>query len=346
MLKDNIITKANDLNLRAYQLNRTEQLLVLSVASMIQPQDEDFKTYILHVKEFMDLLEIKDKGKYIELPKITKGLMSKVIEIKKSHSLLQVCWFSSVEHKPGEGIVEIEFSPKLKPYLLNLKDNFVSYALNQVSKLSSKYSIRIYELLKQNEFKKTVEFELNDFRYLIGLDDSMYPRYSNMKPKILLPTQKELNEKTDISFDFEEIKTGRKVTSLKFYIKSNKKVKDPKVKMAIDEIVADVETPLDTTENDIKIIMDITENKFTEQNARLFRTISNCDLKLIYKAYEYMKTMNVKSSKVGYMRTLLKNFEEPKELEKIGVDYGGFNNFKPRDYDYDKLEKQLLGWED
>ena len=24
----------------------------------------------------------------------------------------------------------------------------------------------------------------------------------------------------------------------------------------------------------------------------------------------------------------------------------GFNNFEPRQYDYDSLEKQLLGWED
>ena len=43
-----------------------------------------------------------------------------------------------------------------------------------------------------------------------------------MKPKVLLVAQKEINNKTDISFDFEEIKTGRKVTTLKFYINANK----------------------------------------------------------------------------------------------------------------------------
>lgn len=62
MLKNNKVTKANDLNLRAYQLSRTEQLLVLSAISLIHPEDEDFKTYSISVKDFLNLLEIEDKS--------------------------------------------------------------------------------------------------------------------------------------------------------------------------------------------------------------------------------------------------------------------------------------------
>lgn len=332
MLKNNVVTKSNDLNLRAYQLNKTEQLLVLSIASMVQPQDEDFKTYKLRVKEFMDLINVSDKSKYVELPKITKSLMMKVIEIKKTHSLLQVAWFSSVEHRPGEGIIEVEFSPKLKPYLLNLKENFVTYALNQVAKLSSKYSIRIYELLKQHHFKNTVQFEMDEFRDLIGLDDSIYPRYSNMKPKVLLVGQKEINNKTDLFFDFEEIKTGRKVTSIKFYISSNENDCKTEIAAALIEDPKD----LDLTKQVKEIFY---KHKITNHEASCILKDAKNKLDLIKQCYDYSLKKEVPNI-VGYMRTLVKGFNKPQGNIKAG----SFNDYEQRKYDFDDLEKKLLGW--
>ena len=275
MLKNNKVTKANDLNLRAYQLSRTEQLLVLSAISLIHPDDEDFKTYSISVKDFLNLLEIEDKSKYVELPRLTKGLMSKVIEIRKPHSLLQVTWFASAEHKQGEGVIEIQFSPKLKPYLLNLKDNFVTYGLNHVSKLSSKYSIRIYELLKGNEFKnqKSVEFDLQDFREMVGIPDENYTKYSNLKQKVLLAAQTEIKESTDIGFDFEELKVGRKVVGIKFFIKANntQNTKRKGVFMALERENTDKdENPL--------------ESKFEPLRAIMDKSITNIEIKKIYDA--------------------------------------------------------------
>ena len=342
MLKDNIVTKANDLNLRAYKLNRIEQLLVLSVASMIQPNDEDFKTYKIYIRDFMDLLSIQDQSKYVELPKITKGLMSKVIEIKREHSLLQVCWFSSVEHKLGDGIIEVEFSPKLKPYLLNLKDNFVSYALNEVSKLSSKYSIRIYELLKQYQFRKTIEFEINEFRELIGLDDTMYPRYSNMKPKILLSSQKELRSKSDIFFKFEEIKTGRKVTSLKFYIYQNNVKSVDNVKMS-EEVSATVSEDNEQEKEDLeKIIYMMKAENIKELDAIKIYKAANGDINKIQEKYNLSKSMPGIKNIVGWM---IKAIQEDYHAIKGKGKIDNFNNFEQRQYDFEDLERKLLGWD-
>ncbi|BDR68557.1 hypothetical protein K144316041_p10600 (plasmid) [Clostridium tetani] len=61
---------------------------------------------------------------------------------------------------------------------------------------------------------------------MIGAKGKSYNVYANLKNKVILQAQKELNEKTDIKFTFEEIKTGRKVTSIKFYIVCNKNNKD------------------------------------------------------------------------------------------------------------------------
>ena len=72
--------------------------------------------------------------------------------------------------------------------------------------------------MKCNEFKKQVIIELEELKSIIGANEKTYSVYQNVKTKCILQAQKELKKLTDIRFDFEEIKTGRKVTSLKFYI--------------------------------------------------------------------------------------------------------------------------------
>ncbi|MRB31447.1 RepB family plasmid replication initiator protein, partial [Bacillus thuringiensis] len=52
---------------------------------------------------------------------------------------------------------------------------------------------------------------------------NLYPNYTNFKQRVLNPSQKELNQKTDISFEFEEIKSGRKVKKIRFIIRSQKR---------------------------------------------------------------------------------------------------------------------------
>src|SRR5690606_31316286 len=86
---------------------------------------------------------------------------------------------------------------------------------------------RIYELLKQYEKIQERTFLLSDLRELLGAEN-IYPAYGNFKQRVLLPAQKELKNKTDISFKLEEIKNGRRVVKVKFIIQSVKQNKAEK----------------------------------------------------------------------------------------------------------------------
>lgn len=124
-------------------------------------------------------------------------------------------------------MVTLKFNPDLKPYMLKLNSMFTQYKLANVLSMRSKYSPRIYELLKCNEFKTQNYIDIQELRKLLRVED-IYPKYNDFKRFIILRAQKELNKLTDISFDFEEIKTVRKVTGIKFivyYKKSNSKEK-------------------------------------------------------------------------------------------------------------------------
>lgn len=223
--QNSFVTKSNKLIEANYRLGAIEQKIILCLASNIQPTDSDFKTYTLPIKEFANLIGVKGQHKYSDLRKITKELMQKVFEVRIEKKVIQVAWLSYVAYNESEGTIDIRFDPFLRPYLLELKREFTSYKLENVVQLKSTYAIRIYELLKQYEKIQERTFSLKDLRKLLGAED-IYPAYGNFKQRVLIPAQKELKNKTDISFDLEEIKTGRKVTKVKFIIQSGKKINE------------------------------------------------------------------------------------------------------------------------
>ncbi|MDG1570389.1 replication initiation protein [Bacillus cereus] len=220
--ENNIVSKSNTLIEANSRLNLVEQKMLLCLASNIEPNDRDFKTYTFPIKQFHDLLGLNGSTKYTELSKITKELLSKVIEIRAGEELIQVSWLSSAIYNRNKGTIDMRFDPLLKPFLLELSNKFTSYRLANVVKLKSTYAIRIYELLKQYEDLKERTISLENLRYYLDAMD-VYPNYANFKQRVLKPSQKELNQKTDISFEFEEIKLGRKVQKIRFIIRAQKK---------------------------------------------------------------------------------------------------------------------------
>ncbi|HFK1748895.1 TPA: replication initiation protein [Bacillus cereus] len=220
--ENNIVSKSNTLIEANSRLNLVEQKILLCLASNIEPNDRDFKTYTFSIKHFHNLLGLNGSTKYSELSKITKELLSKVIEIRTGEELIQVSWLSSAIYNRNKGTIDMRFDPLLKPFLLELSSKFTSYRLANVIKLKSTYAIRIYELLKQYEDLKERTISLENLRYYLDAMD-IYPNYANFKQRVLKPSKKELNQNTDISFEFEEIKLGRKVQKIKFIICGQKK---------------------------------------------------------------------------------------------------------------------------
>lgn len=213
-----LITKSNILIEASYKLTLVEQKLILALASQIQPSDEDFYTYTLSVKEFQKMTDTKSKAIYEEIAKVSENLIQKSFRIKTGKKTTVVSWLSSATYEEGGGAITLRFDPALKPYFLQLKDKYTSYRLGYIAKLRSRYSLRIYELLKQNEKLKRRSFNIDDLKMI--LDAENYVNFFDFKRKVLLVAQKELEEKTDITFSFKEEKSGRKVTGVVFTIKS------------------------------------------------------------------------------------------------------------------------------
>lgn len=82
-------------------------------------------------------------------------------------------------------------------------------------------------LLKQHERLKEREIELQHLRNTLGIGKDQYKLYAHFKACILEPVQKELTAKADLTFEFDEIKYGRRVGAIRFRILSQKKFIEP-----------------------------------------------------------------------------------------------------------------------
>lgn len=345
MDKNYIVKKSNYFIMNtSYDLSLEEQKLILTLASMVQPTDEEFKPYNFRIADFMELLGVNTKTKYTEIPKITKDLMKKVFEIEEGNVLIQTAWLSGARYEKGSGMVTLKFNPDLKPYMLQLNSMFTQYKLANILSMKSKYSPRIYELLKCNEYKKQgyIDIEIDDLRQLLKAEN-IYPRYYDFRRFILESTQKELEKLTDISFEFEEMRYGRKVKSIRFYIKS-KNIKQVKKNAVIDEISATVEYNEELNiETGTREVLKILQNhKVKSVDALKIYQNANGDLNYIKKIYDYSKTQNVKNL-IGFMKDMVLPgaFKENIRTSKVNK----FTNYTQREYNYDDLEKGLLGWD-
>lgn len=199
-------------------LTAREQKIILTMVSMIQPNDEDFRKYRISIKEFSEMLGLKGHAKYEEIKEVAQRLQKKSVYIVEKDGFVVTNWVSSQRYKEGEGVIELAFSPELKPYLLQLKSHFTSYKLSNILSLKSTYSIRLYELLKKWQHLGKWACPLEDLKVHLGAITSTFDRYNLFKVRVLEVAVKELNEKTDVNVVFEEVKKGRKVEKIEFRI--------------------------------------------------------------------------------------------------------------------------------
>jgi len=221
MEKNELVVKHNSLIRSRYDYTLAELRLVITVASMIQAEDEDFKEYRVHAKEYAELVDSKFKDEYKRIQELGEKLLTKPLKIPRQGKGFLLCnWFSSFEYHDGEGQISCCFDPKLKPYMLQLQAMFTKYNLENILKFKSAYSIRIYEIAKSWEAKGEFSISVEEFKEMIGAAGK-YPAYYDFKRYVLERSLKEINSLSDIRLTYKEKKLGRKVTDLVFTIKPN-----------------------------------------------------------------------------------------------------------------------------
>lgn len=303
---NNTIFKSNSLMSSIFDLSLQEQRIVLLLISLVNPrQDKDFRSYEMPVEMFVKVIGVEGKAYHKELDLITDKLMKRSLRIDDPDGgWLKINWLSACQYKKGEGIVVLEISEHLKPYLIGLKSHYTQYRLANILPLRSGYSIRLYELLKQYETVGERYLGVSEMRQMMEIKETEYKNYNDFKKKVILKAQKELLEKTDIAFDFKEKKRVRTIIGIYFFIYPNAKdnpiemvEKDGKV---IPEKEANASIDVDLYERLIKL-------RFTKEGAK--NLLAKYDKERLAENLDYVE-FKMRTGKIenpaAYAQTIIK----------------------------------------
>lgn len=205
-----------------YDLSLSEQKLILHLIQLIEPKDDDFKRYYFSIKEYCKICEMdyKNGKNYQNIKKSLKSLSDKSFWVDTGDKEILMRWLNDVVIDKGTGVIEVELSKNLKPYLLQLKTFFTKYNYLYVMAMKSQYSIRLYELLKSYENVKGIIYEVTELRKLLNLTDDVLPRWVDFKRFVIEQAIKEINALTDIQIKYDTIKKGRSVFEVVFHVKT------------------------------------------------------------------------------------------------------------------------------
>ena len=219
-MKQELIVKSNVLLQQPLYKHSIELKIFSRIILEIRNSPDEY-AFTFQTKNLLEILDY-GLGNYIELKRIAKS-MFRVVDINPSEKNFHLTSIFTDIFTHEDGLITFEINRNIKPLLLDLTNNFTQYYFENIARLKSGFSIRIYEFLKQYEKIGKRNVPIKELRHFLNISDEKFTRYNDFKRKAILVAQKELKEKTDISFEFEEIKTGRKITDIIFFIFKNKK---------------------------------------------------------------------------------------------------------------------------
>lgn len=303
--KTKLVVRHNDLIEAKMDLSLVQMRIFLKTISMIGKDDIDFKIYTISISDLLKETNVKSQTWYSRLKDELEQLSKIHLHIPTKTGYLFTHLFSSVEYK--EGIIELSFDPKLKPYLLQVKGNFTKYELKNAMQMKSVYSIRMYELLRQYLTFGKRKFSVEYLREVLHLQDK-YKNFNGFKERVLEKAKKDCEEYSDITFTYKLIYLGRSVSDVVCFIK-RKEVAN-KETIALPVAVSDFEQTL--------LDAGISQQRLTE----ITQLHTNDYLQFVWQKTKNQNPKNLaafflKALQEDYYKTQYNALQETKKLSKV-----------------------------
>jgi len=274
----------------------------------------DETNYELSMAEFEALTG--KKNNIVNYTASFKRLRATTLEIETDKYILIDGLLSSTRLIKGYGVVQVKVSPDMKPFLLNLTQNYTEQQLYSILRLRSKHSKRFYLYFcnfrpRNGAYRTVLEYEkIEDFKEKMGYLNE-YGRNRDFIDKVLRVVKKEINELSNIRVSYNLKKRGREFYWIEWYIENKNNEELIKLE-AFNQL--SVESPKDFGEeiNEKAFIISLKENyglddKQAEKVAlRLDRKML---LESLAKVDKSKKENRIKDSLGGYTwKTLLNDF--------------------------------------
>lgn len=335
------VTQGNALARSAQQMTLYEKRLVYIAIASITRDQTDFATTDIPVVELERLFGVNTKAIYKVARETALSLLERTILIGgDAEGWTAFQWVSRARYVPahkhpkGVSSLQITFHEDLKPYLLQLRDNFNSVPLLELLSIPSFNSARLFEVLYHDSFrgqKAFLTYEIDDLKKRIGLEGK-YAKFKDFR-YVLDRAQADLMAYTGLSFSYTGIQQGRSYTQVRVRVKPNADYTPPGSAPQIHKEVSVEDAPNDDT---LRLCAELAAAGFT-QNALetvakygLERVRSNLTL-AVKKAKEAARSATPIRNLGGLIAYMIQHDVAGKDAQTQKVDAKGLTAQKVRE---------------
>ena len=242
---DELIVKSNYVVEASYRLSLNEQRLILLCIQQIKKGQAitPLIGFNILVTDLVEVFGVSSKNAYSDLKEVADVLFNRFLTIHQPDpeepklESTRTRWITAIDYIPTEGRLKLYFAPKVIPYISMLEGQFTRYNLAYIAPMTSVYGVRFYELFKcwlMGNKTVTKNIGLDDLKELLDLK-GQYPSIKDFKLKVLDRGLEDVNQHTDLAVNYENKRTGRKITDLEFTIRNRPlATTPPKVLPSVD----------------------------------------------------------------------------------------------------------------
>jgi plasmid replication initiation protein len=229
MNKTELVVKSNRLVEASYRLGLNEQRIILYAICRCREEQQGLLPNLpvtITADSFAKQFPSIDKTNvYRQLKEAMDALYERSVTIhdtdpESGHARVKKTrWISEAAYVDGAGNVQVSFTSEVVKYITRLEVEFTSYQLEKVGNMTSAHAVRIYELLSQYRDIGNRTLNLISLRETLGVEPGEYKLTADFIRKVIEVAVKQINDHSDLTVSYKNLKTGRAITDFAFRIK-------------------------------------------------------------------------------------------------------------------------------
>lgn len=227
------ILEARQIAFAAYDLTTMEQRLLWLFIAQVQIRDNGLELLEVKVGDVVRALHLNDSAlRYEEVRAAVTELMKRVLKVETPTGWSLFHWVETAWYTRETDTITVRLSDELTPYVLDLKGQFAIVQISDTTRLRSRYSQRIFQMILQNrgfagkdgnrpgEWFLDLDFGILRTMFMIGPTE--YKNLWSLRSRVIDGPVQEINGAglgLRITTDYDHFRRGRIVSGVRLRVK-------------------------------------------------------------------------------------------------------------------------------
>lgn len=171
--RSDYVMQAAEISRASYIMPASQRRMIYLAMAQIRPGDDAFANIEMKPTDVLNALGIPlGGGNYAELHEVVKAVQGQVIDIEEDDGWAVYNWFHHIRYIKSRDVIQMQLHDELAPYFLALQESFDRLHISDLTQLTGKYALRIFELVMTRKAQAgTNGMKPGHWFYAVSLDD-------------------------------------------------------------------------------------------------------------------------------------------------------------------------------